>query len=62
MPESLFVQAEVVLDGHRGQGLVLGQDLDAFLGLDGLVQAFGQAAALHHPARELVDQDRSRRP
>jgi hypothetical protein len=29
---------------------------DAFLGLDGLVQAFGQAAAGHHAAGELVDQ------
>jgi hypothetical protein len=28
----------------------------ASLGLDGLVQTFGQAAALHHAAGELVDQ------
>ena len=53
----LLVQAEVVLDGDRGQGLVLGLDLDAFLGLDGLMQAFGQAAPRHHAAGELVDQD-----
>ena len=52
----LLVEAEIVLDGDRGQGLVLGHDLHALLGLDGLVQAFGQAAALHHPAGELIDQ------
>ena len=53
----LGVEAEVVLDGHRGQGLVLGLDVGAFLGLDGLVQAFRQAPAVHHAAGELVDQD-----
>ena len=52
----LLVEAEVVLDGHRGQGLVLGLDIDPFLGLDGLVQAFRQAPAVHHAAGELVDQ------
>ena len=52
----LGIEAEVVLKGHRGQRHVLGLDLDAFLGLDGLVQAFGQAAAAHHPAGEFVDQ------
>ncbi len=31
----LLVHAEIVLQGDRGQGLVLGLDLHAFLGLDG---------------------------
>ncbi len=53
----LVVEPEIVLDRDRGQGLVLGLDIDLFLGLDGLVQALGQAAAAHHPAGELVDQD-----
>ena len=35
----LVVHAEVVLQGDGGEGLVLGLDLHAFLGLDGLVQA-----------------------
>jgi hypothetical protein len=36
---------------------LVGLDDDVFLGLDRLVQAFRQPAALHHAARELVDQD-----
>ncbi len=51
------VEAEIVLDRHRGQGLVLGLDVGAFLGLDGLVQAFREAAAGHHATGELIDQD-----
>ena len=41
----LLVQAEVVLEGDRGQRLVLGLDLDALLGLERLVQAFRVAPA-----------------
>ena len=52
----LLVEAEIVLEGDRGEGLVLGLDVDAFFRLDGLVQAFGEAAAFHHAAVELVDQ------
>ncbi len=51
----LLVEAEVVLEGDRGQGLVLGLDLDVFLGFQRLVQAFRIAAARHHAAGELVD-------
>jgi hypothetical protein len=40
-----LVHAEVVLEGDRGERLVLLADLDAFLGLDGLVQAVGPAPA-----------------
>ena len=53
----LGVHAEVVLEGDRGQRLVLGMDLDVFLGLQRLVQAFGEAPARHHAAGELVDDD-----
>ena len=53
----LLVHAEVVLEGDRGQGLVLGLDLDALLGLDRLVQAVGPAPAGHQAAGELVDDD-----
>ena len=51
----LVVHEEVVLQGDGGQRLVLLADDDAFLGLDGLVQALGVAPALHDAAGELVD-------
>ena len=53
----LFVHAEVVLEGDGGQGLVFVFDLDAFLGLQGLVQAVGVAPAGHEAAGEFVDDD-----
>ena len=53
----LLVQAEVVLERDRGVGDALLLDLDAFLGLDGLVQAVRPAAAVHQPAGEVVDDD-----
>ena len=53
----LVVQAEVVLEGDGGQGLVLAGDGHVLLGLDGLVQAVGVAAAEHQTAGELVDDD-----
>ena len=34
------VEAEIVLERNRRQGLVFRLDVDLFLGLDGLVQAF----------------------
>ena len=55
----LLVHAEVVLEGDGGQRLVLALDLDAFLGLDGLVQAVGPAPAGHQAAGELVDDETS---
>ncbi|MNQ14086.1 hypothetical protein D3C85_270250 [compost metagenome] len=51
----LGVHAEVVLEGDRGQGLVLVLDLDAFFRFDGLVQAIGPAATRHQTAREFID-------
>ncbi len=53
----LVVQAEVVLQRDRGERLVLGLDLDAFLGLDRLVHALVVAAARQDAAGELVDDD-----
>ena len=53
----LAVHAEVVLEGDRGEGLVLVLDLHLLLGFDCLVQAVGPAPALHQPAGELVDDD-----
>ena len=51
----LVVHPEEVLDGDCGDGLVLFLDLDAFFGLDGLMEPFGVAPALEHTPRELVD-------
>ncbi len=51
------IKAEVVLEGDRGERLVLLLHMDAFLGLQRLMQTLGVAAALHHPAGELVDDD-----
>ena len=56
-PRQLVVHAEVVLKGDRGQRLVLGLNLHAFLGLDGLVEALVEPAAVEHAAGELVDDD-----
>ena len=53
----LRVQAEIVLEGDRGQRLVLGLDRHALLGFEGLVEALGVASAFHHAAGELVDDD-----
>ena len=53
----LLVHAEVVLQGDGGQRLVLLADVHALLGLDGLVQALGVAAADHQAAGELVDDE-----
>ena len=53
----LAVHPEVVLEGDRGERLVLALDRHAFLRLHRLVQAVGPAAAGHQPAGELVDDD-----
>ena len=51
----LVVQAEVVLQRDGGEGLVLGLDRHALLGLDGLVDAFVVASADEDAAGVLVD-------
>ena len=51
----LLVQAEVVLEGDRGERLALVLDRHLLLRLDRLVQAVGPAPPGHHAAGELVD-------
>src|SRR4029077_13483611 len=51
------VEAEIILEGDRGEGHVLGLDRDMLLGFEGLMKSFGVAAAWHHPSSELVDND-----
>lgn len=53
----LVVETEVVLERDRGEGLVLGLDLDLLLGLDRLVHALVVPAADEDAAGELVDDD-----
>ena len=53
----LAVEPEVVLQGDRGEGLVLLLDLDALFGLDRLVHALVVAAAVQDAAGELVDDE-----
>ena len=53
----LAVQPEVVLEGDRGDRLVLLAHAHVFLGLDRLVQAVGPAPADHGAPGELVDDD-----
>ncbi len=55
MPRELRVQAEEVLQRDGGEGLVLGLDLDALLGLDRLVQSLVVATAVQDAAGVLVD-------
>ena len=53
----LVVQTEEILERDGGERLVFACDLDALLGLDGLMQALVIAAAVHEAAREFVDDD-----
>ena len=53
----LLVEAEVVLERDRRDGLVLRADLHAFLRFHGLVKAIGPAPARHRAAGEFVDDD-----
>jgi hypothetical protein len=48
-------QPEIVLEGDRGESLVFLLYGHEFFGFQGLVQAFGEAAAFHHAAGEFVD-------
>ena len=57
MPASFGIEAEIVLEGDRGERLVLVLDRDAFLRLERLVQPLGIAPAFHHAAGEFVDDD-----
>ena len=51
----LLVHAEVVLEGHRGPGVVLLLDGHALLRLDRLVETVGPPPTLQRAAGELVD-------
>ena len=53
----LVIEAEIVLESDGGEGLVLLLNVDVLLGLDGLVEALGIAAAQHQAAGELIDDD-----
>ena len=53
----LGIHAEIILEGDGGQGLALPVDGDAFLGLDGLVEALGIPPAEHEAAGKLVHDD-----
>ena len=53
----LVIKAEIVLEGDRRKGLVFLLDIHMLLRLDGLVQAFGVAAAEHQAAGKLIDDD-----
>ena len=53
----LAIEAEIVLEGDRGERHVLRLDRHLFLGLQRLVQALGIAPARHHAAGEFVDDD-----
>ena len=53
----LLVQAEIVLEGDRGNRLVLLAHPHAFLRLDRLMQTVRPAPAGHRAARELIDDD-----
>ena len=56
-PRQLVVEAEVVLEGDRGEGHALALDAQALLGLDRLVEALAPATAGHLATGELVDDD-----
>ena len=53
----LLVEAEIILEGDRRDGLVFLLDGHAFLRLDGLMQTVGPAATGHGAAGEFVDND-----
>ena len=51
----LLVEAEIILEGDRGEGDVLRLDGDMFLGFERLMEALRIAPPGHHPAGEFVD-------
>src|SRR6267142_3140817 len=56
-PRQLAVHAEVVLEGDRGERLVLALDRHVLLGFDRLMQTVRPAPARHQPVGEFVDDD-----
>jgi len=57
MPASFLVESEVVLEGDRGDGLILLAHAHAFFGLDRLMQAIRPAPTRHGAPGELIDDD-----
>ena len=53
----LLIEAEIILEGDRGQRHVFRLDLHMLLGFQRLMQAFRIAPARHHAAGEFVDDD-----
>ena len=53
--DSFGIHPKVILEGDRGESLVFGLDIDAFLRFHRLVKPIGPAPPFHHPAGELVD-------
>ena len=51
----LAVHTEVVLEGNRGQRLILMLNGHTFFGFDGLVQTIGPAATAHQSTGELIN-------
>ncbi len=56
-PGEFAVETEIILEGDRGERHVLRLDRDMLLGFERLMQPFRVAAARHHPAGELVNND-----
>ncbi len=50
----LFIHAEVILKGHRGQGLVFSRHFYPLLGFYRLMQAIAPPTPRHHSAREFI--------
>ena len=59
MPESFSYEPEVVLQGDRGEGLVLLADAQPLLGLDRLVEPLRVPAPLEDAPGELIDDETS---
>ncbi len=53
----LRIKPEQILEGNSGQRDAFLLNLDSFLGLDSLMQAFRITAAEHKPAGELINDD-----
>ena len=51
----LFIEAEIVLECHRGHSLVFGLDFQPLARLNGLVEPFREAAPLHRASGEFID-------
>ena len=53
----LFIHAKIILEGDRGERLILGLDWLVLFGFQRLMQTFRITAPRHHAASEFVDND-----